>query len=184
MNLKQGQISPNFQTTDIHGEKVNLSEITNQKVLLTFFRYAECALCNLRISEIKNASERLKELDIKLIAIFQSSKESLVRSIYDRHSFDFTIISDPELKLYNLYGVKSSWIKLIRTTTWKGIKSMVKASSKGFKLGGKVEGKFNQVPADFLLNKSKYIEIAHYGNNLIDHIPIENIMKTASNKNV
>ncbi|PCI31275.1 MAG: hypothetical protein COB60_12295 [Flavobacteriaceae bacterium] len=181
MKLKQGQKAPNFEILDIHGAKINLHKQSNQKVLLSFFRYAECALCNLRISEIKNESERLKELDIKLIAVFQSSKESLIKAIYDRHSLDFTIISDPELKLYNLYGVKASWIKLIKTTTWKGIKSMIKASSKGFKLGGKVEGKFNQIPADFLLNKDKYIEIAHYGDNLIDHIPIEKIVKTTAN---
>ena len=178
MKLKQGKKAPNFEVTDIHGTKINLHQLSNEKVLLTFFRYAECALCNLRISEIKNESERLKELDIKLIAVFQSSKESLIASIYDKHAFDFTIISDPESKLYNLYGVKPSWIKLLKTTTWKGIKSMLKASSKGYKLGGKVEGKFNQIPADFLLNKDKHIEIAHYGDNLIDHIAIKRIVKT------
>ena len=180
MKLKQGQKAPNFEMSDIHGTKINLHKLSNQKVLLTFFRYAECALCNLRISEINNESERLKQLDIKLIAVFQSSKESLIKAIYDRHSFDFTTISDPELKLYNLYGVKPSWIKLMKTTTWKGIRSMIKASSKGFKLGGKVEGKFNQIPADFLLNKDTYIEIAHYGDNLIDHIPIKRILKTTA----
>ncbi|PCI02231.1 MAG: hypothetical protein COB81_05585 [Flavobacteriaceae bacterium] len=181
MILKQGQKAPNFEMSDIFGTKINLHKLSNQKVLLTFFRYAECALCNLRISEIKRESERLKELDIKLIAVFQSSKESLVKAIYDRHSFDFTIISDPELKLYSLYGVNSSWIKLIKTTSWKGIKSMIKASAKGFKLGGKVEGKFNQIPADFLLNSSNYIEIAHYGDNLIDHISMQKILKTTAN---
>ena len=181
MKLKQGQKTPNFEMSDIHGTKINLHNLSNQKVLLTFFRYAECALCNLRISEIKKESERLKELDIKLIAVFQSSKESLIKAIYDRHSFNFTIISDPELKLYNLYGVNSSWIKLIKTTTWKGIKSMMKASSKGYKLGGKVQGKFNQIPADFLLNRNNNIEIAHYGDNLIDHISIDRILKTTAN---
>lgn len=154
MKLKQGQKAPNFKISDIHGTKINLYELSNQKVILTFFRYAECALCNLRISEIKKESERLKKLDIKLIAVFQSSKESLIKSIYDRHSFDFTIIADPKLELYNLYGVKPSWIKLFRTTTWEGISSMLKASKKGFKLGGKVEGKFHQIPADFLLNRA------------------------------
>jgi len=182
MKLKEGQKAPNFEVTDIQGKRVNLYEIPNQKIFLAFFRYAECALCNLRVSELKNATERFKKLDIKLIAIFQSSNESLIKSIHNRHSFDFTIISDPNSKLYDIYGVKSSWIKLIRTTTWKGIKSMIKASSKGFKLGGKIEGKFNQIPADFLLNKDKYIEISHYGNNLIDHIPIERIIKTTANK--
>jgi peroxiredoxin len=181
MKLKQGQKAPNFEIVDIHGTKINLYQVTNQKVILTFFRYAECALCNLRISEIMNESERLKELDIKLIAVFQSSKESLIESIYNKHTFDFTIISDTKLELYDLFGVKASWIKLIRTTTWKGIKSMIKASKKGYKLGGKVEGKFHQIPADFVINREKNIEITHYGNNIIDHLPIEKLVKTTAN---
>lgn len=181
MKLKSGQKTPNFETTDIHGSKINLQKISNQKILLTFFRYAECALCNLRISELRNESKKLQELDIKLIAIFQSEKESLLKSVYNKHSFDFTIIADPKLELYNLFEVKPSWVKLIRTTTWKGIKSMIKASKEGFKLGGKVEGKFHQIPADFLINNEKSIEIAHYGNNVIDHLPIEEVIKTTAN---
>lgn len=178
MKLKQGQIAPNFEVTDIHGKKVNLHKLSNQKILLTFFRYAECALCNLRIAEIKNETERLKELDIKLIAIFQGRKDSLFDNIYKKHLFDFIIIADAKLELYDLYSVRPSWIKLIRITTWKGISSIIKASKKGFKLGGKVEGKFHQIPADFLINRERHIEIAHYGTNIADHIPIEKIIRT------
>jgi len=108
MKLKKGQIAPNFEVVDIHGKHINLHKLSNQKIMLTFFRYAECALCNLRIAEMQQAAERFKELDIKLIAIFQSSKESLIQSVYKRHSFDFTIIPDPKLELYNLFLVKPS----------------------------------------------------------------------------
>lgn len=177
MKVKTGQIAPNFEVADIFGNKINLHSLSSHKIILTFFRYAECALCNLRISEIKSASKKMHELDIQLIAIFQSSKESLIKSIFDRHTFDFTIISDTELKLYNLYNVKPSWIKLVRTMSWKGIKEMVKASSKGYKLGGKVEGKFHQIPADFLINKNKEIELAHYGTNLVDHLSLATVLK-------
>ncbi len=181
MRLKQGQIAPNFEISDIHGKKINLHQLSNQKVLLTFFRYAECALCNLRISELKKESKKLKELDIRLITIFQSCNENLIQSIHNRHLFDVTIIADPKLKLYDLFQVKPSWIKLIRTISWKGIKNSIRASKNGFKLGGKVEGKFHQIPADFLIDREKNIEIAHYGNSIIDHIPIHEIIKSTIN---
>ncbi|WP_010182322.1 redoxin domain-containing protein [Aquimarina agarilytica] len=182
MRLKQGQIAPNFEISDIHGRIINLHQLHNQKILLTFFRYAECALCNLRISELKKESKKLKELDIKLVAIFQSSNESLMQSIHHRHPFDFILIADPKLKLYHLYQVTPSWIKLIRTASWRGIKNMIRASKKGFKLGGKVEGKFHQIPADFLINRDNTIEIAHYGNSVIDHIPIDKIIRITDNR--
>ncbi|QLG44739.1 redoxin domain-containing protein [Costertonia aggregata] len=179
MRIKPGQISPNFETFDIHGNCIDLHKLSHNKILLTFFRYAECALCNLRISEIRNESEKLRDLDIRLIAVFQSSSKSLIAAFNETSAFNITIISDPKLELYNLFGVRPSWIKLIKTTSYNGIKSMIKASKLGFKLGGKVEGKFHQIPADFLIGKTKKIEIAHYGNNLIDHIPIETIINTS-----
>ncbi|WP_420573290.1 peroxiredoxin-like family protein [Kordia sp.] len=181
MKLKQGQTAPNFEVLDIQGNKINLNKLSNHKILLTFFRYAECALCNLRISEIKNESQRLKMLDIKLIAVFQSSKDSLIKNVQNEHAFDFTIIADPNRELYDLYQVKPSWIKLIRTTTWKGVNSIIKASKKGYKPGGKVEGKFHQIPADFLINQDKKIEIAYYGSSVIDHISIEKLLKSTTN---
>ncbi len=180
MRLKQGQIVPNFETLDIHGNKINLHKLSNQKVLLTFFRYSECALCNLRISELQKESKKLKELNIRLIAVFQSSNKSLTQSIYNKHLFDFIIISDSKLKLYNLFQVKPSWVKLIRTASWKGIKSVIKAYKNGFKPGGKIEGKFHQIPADFLINRERIIEIAHYGNSIIDHIPIKKIINNVT----
>lgn len=181
MKLKNGQLAPSFDVLDIHGKEISLHKLTNRKVILTFFRYAECALCNLRVSELQNESKRLEQLDIKLIAVFQSSKDSLIKSIYNRHTFDFIIISDPKLELYNLYGVKPSWLKLIKTSTLEGLKTMIKAYSKGYEIGGKVEGKFHQIPADFIINAENKIEIAHYGNNIIDHISIEKIIATTAN---
>lgn len=61
--------------------------------------------------------------------------------------------------------------------TWEGISSALKASKMGFALGGKVEGTFNQIPADFVINKNGIIDIAHYGNNVIDHIPLREVLK-------
>lgn len=177
MNLTKGQKAPNFKTNDIWGNEIDLSKSDNQTTLLTFFRYAECALCNLRVSEIMRNKEELTKKNIRLITIFESPVDSLKSNIADRHQFGFTIIADQERKLYDLYQVKPSWLKLMQTMTWKGIRSALKASKMGFALGGKVEGSFNQIPADFLINKNGIIEIAHYGDSVIDHIPLSEVLK-------
>jgi peroxiredoxin len=182
MKLKTGNVAPNFGRSDIYDKLIQLNEDRNGSTLLSFFRYAECALCNLRIAELKRASERFKELDIEVICVFQSEKEKLRKAIHDRHSLDFLIISDPKMELYNLYGVKPSWLKLARTTSRKGMSNILKAQAEGYKLGGKVDGKFHQIPADFLINQNQRIEIAHYGNNLVDHIPIDEIIKKATTR--
>jgi thioredoxin-dependent peroxiredoxin len=176
MKLKAGEKAPAFIATDILGNTINLSEIHNEKIFLSFFRYAECAMCNLQIAKIIKSKELLEANDIKLIAIFESPAESLKTSIADRHQFNFTIIADTKRELYNLYRVKPSWLKTLQTMTVKGFQHLYQAKKLGFKIGGKVEGSFNQIPADFLISKNGIIQIAHYGNSVIDHYPLKNIL--------
>ncbi|TPN87066.1 redoxin domain-containing protein [Aquimarina algicola] len=177
MKLKPGYRAPTFKTIDIFGNEFDLSKINDSKIFLSFFRYAECALCNLRIAELKKEASNFQSQNIEVIAIFQSDSKSIKASIYDRHQLKFTVISDSNFKLYNLYQVTPSWRKLLRTASLKGLKSIARAASEGYKLGGKVEGRFNQIPADFLIDLNGEIKIAHYGTSVIDHIPIREILK-------
>lgn len=175
MKLTKGQKAPNFKTIDIWGNEIELLENANQKTLLTFFRYAECALCNLRISELKTRKNEFERMNIKLIAVFESSAESL-KNMGKRHQFDFIIVADQERKLYNLYDVNPSWFKLIKTMSLKGIKSVIEASKLGFSPRAKIEGKIHQIPADFLINENGILEIVHYGNSVVDHISLNEVL--------
>ncbi len=175
MQLSQGQTAPTFKVNDIWGNSVDLAKIENKKVLLSFFRYAECAVCQLRIVEIMREKERFKQQDIAIIAIFQSPPDSLKTSIVDKTHFDFTIIADPEKVLYQLYSVKPSWIKMMKTFNLKGIKRVIQSMKAGFKPGGKVEGQIHQIPADFILDRNKKILVSKYGDNVADHIPLNEI---------
>jgi peroxiredoxin Q/BCP len=181
MKLKNGQKAPAFIKNDICGNEINLEKIDNRKILLVFFRYAECALCNFRISEIIQHKQQLKQQDIKFIAVFESPGTSLQNSVANKHQFNFTIIADPNRELYNLYDVKPSWLKLLKTVGFKAIKNAISANRLGFKPGGKIEGAFHQIPADFLIGKDKIIQIAHYGSSVVDHFPLDDIFKFASN---
>ena len=64
---------------------------------------------------------------------------------------------------------------MLRTVNLKAINSVFSAFKLGFKPGGKVEGIFHQIPADFFIDNN-IIQIAHYGSNVIDHIPINKIL--------
>lgn len=44
MQLSKGQTAPSFNVKDIWGNDIDLSKIENKKILLSFFRYAECAV--------------------------------------------------------------------------------------------------------------------------------------------
>lgn len=176
MQLTKGQKAPSFITNDIWGNTIDLVKIENKKILLSFFRYAECAVCQLRVSEIMREKNKFKEQNIEVITVFQSPAENLKLNIADKIHFDFTVIADPERILYDLYYVKPSWIKMLKTINLKGIKRVVESIKAGFKPGGKVEGQFHQIPADFVIDYNKNIFVAKYGNNVVDHIPLNEIL--------
>lgn len=178
MQLRKGELAPLFVATDIWGKPIHLDQLGNKKVLLSFFRYAECAICQLRMVEIMREKERLKQLDITVIAVFQSPAESLIKGIVEKTKFDFTIIADPNRRLYELYSVKPSWLKMIQTVNLNGIRRVYQSIKEGFKPAGKVEGLFHQIPADFIIDENKRIVVAKYGNNVVDHIPLNEILES------
>ena len=176
MQLENGQSAPNFVVNDIWGNTIDLARMENKNVLLCFFRYAECAVCQLRIAEIMREKENFKKQNIEVIAVFQSSVESLKKNIVDKTHFDFTLIADEDRTLYKLYKVNASWLKTFKTLSIKGITRIIESKNAGFSPGGKVEGLMNQIPADFIIGLDKRILVAKYGDNVIDHIPLTDIL--------
>ena len=66
---------------------------------------------------------------------------------------------------------------MINTMNSKGIQTVFKSIKAGFKPGGKVEGQFHQIPADFVIDRNKEILVAKYGDNVVDHIPLNELLK-------
>ncbi len=169
MKLKAGDQAKDFSLEDITGKTISLEDYKEKKILLSFFRYASCPLCNLRIQELIQIYEKLKNKGIHIIAFFQSPKESMMKYV-GKQNAAFPIIADPERIIYKKYGIEKSWVGYIKG----GISAtMFKALKNGFKIG-KMEGWKNLLPADFLI-ENLIIKKAYYSKTIADHIPIEEV---------
>jgi peroxiredoxin Q/BCP len=51
MKLSAGTTSPNFETQDIYGNPVRLSDYRGKKIVLGFFRNVNCPFCNMRVHQ-------------------------------------------------------------------------------------------------------------------------------------
>lgn len=169
--LKVGTTAPSFERQAVMGQNVNLADFHDQKVLLAFFRYAGCPVCNFRMHELMNEYEQLQERGIEVIAIFESSKEMLQSYLADT-PVPFPVIADPGLELYDAYQVNKSLGKMMNTLFKKQPKKDMKAGKELFK--GKTykrDGAQTRIPADFLIEKGVILE-AHYGKYVGDHLPM------------
>ena len=52
MKIKVGDSLDNIKLTSIDDKIFELKKVLGSKILLTFYRFAACPMCNLRINEI------------------------------------------------------------------------------------------------------------------------------------
>jgi thioredoxin-dependent peroxiredoxin len=158
-----------FSSRDIYGNPVKLSHFGGKKVLLAFFRDAACPFCNLRLYELTNKYPEFQQANLEIIAVF-SSPASDVRQFVARHPRPFIMLSDPDLHLYERYGVQKSGTAILKALLFK-----LPRIIRGFLKGGTGDMKnphVTLVPADFLISESGVIEETWYGRNTSDHIPM------------
>ena len=171
MKLKEGdQIVP-FEVQDIFGNPVKTAELKGEKVMIAFFRYAECLFCNLRIHQLMEHHLEFEEKGLKLIAIFQSPVEDIRENLGEANPL-FTIISDPKRELYKHYGIEYSMLGLL-----KGYIHWIKALQ-AFSRGHYMKrgaGSSKIIPADFLVNPDQTVHTAFYGTDISEHLPIKRI---------
>ncbi len=170
-SLQAGVNAPSFERQAVMGQNVNLEDFQDQKVLLAFFRYAGCPVCNFRMHELMNEYEQLQERGIEIVAVFESSNETLQSYLKDT-PVPFPVIADPELQLYEAYQVNKSLGKMMNTLFKKQPKKDMKAGKVLFNgKSYKRDGAQTRIPADFIIEKGIILE-AHYGKYVGDHLPM------------
>lgn len=172
MALRKGDQAPAFTVKDYKGEEISLEKFRGKPLLLSFYRYASCPFCNLRVHELTQKLPQYREKGLEVVAVFESPEES-IRQYVGKQNPPFYIVPDPDRRLYDMYSVERNWFKFLKSAA-KLEKMMDAVVSKGF-LPGKMEGDYAMVPADFLVTTDLKIDTAYYGADISNHIPFEKI---------
>ena len=170
--LIDGQKAPNFSVSDMAGKEHSLERYLGKYLLLSFYRYASCPFCNLRISQLMQRADVFKTEGLEILAVFQSPEEKIRHYVGKQHP-PFSIVPDPDRALYRTYRLETSWMGMLKAMTFR-MGDMMKAFVKGFS-PGTMEGEKNRLPADFLIGPDGTIIEAYYGKDIGDHMPFETI---------
>ena len=124
---------------------------------------------------------RIAVKNVQPLFIFESKPQILLRSIFHESIAPIPLIGDPERKLYELYGVERSAIKMLSTflrpssfTTLRQAKQEISIPAAKDRDPSTNE---DRMPADFLIDEQFKIVNAHYGSHLNDHISMEEIKR-------
>ena len=111
MKLENDLIAPVFNLKDIYGRMTDLNSYRDKKIFIGFFRHAGCPFCNIRVHALTKVHQELKAKGLEMIFFFESKENVLLRSSFHQEVSPIPLISDPEKKWYNAYGLESSAYK-------------------------------------------------------------------------
>lgn len=171
--LTAGMAAPAFGVRDTFGKPIRMDDYRGERLMLSFYRYASCPLCNLRIHELLGHWSDWHSRGLQMIAVFESPAAH-VRHYLNRHDAPFPIVPDPGRALYKAYGVQGSLAGFLRA--WTGhLPTLFNAVVRRKFLPGRMDGDWTMLPADFLIGPDLRVADAFYGHHIGDHIPIARI---------
>jgi thioredoxin-dependent peroxiredoxin len=171
MKITQNSIAPSFNVLDVYGNQINLPASPARKVYLAFERNAGCPVCNLRTHALLKQADYFKSHNIAVLLVYESPVDKMKDYLgEDRYPFQF--IADPQNRLYNLYGVERSMLKVMRAM-FNGLFAKVSQGTKLFKKPMKQDGHMDRIPAEFVIDQHGKVVVAHYGKFVGDHLSLE-----------
>jgi peroxiredoxin len=135
-------------------------------VLLKFYRFATCPVCNLHMQQFILDHPRLEDAGLTTVVFFYSPADKLADAQDAAAPFD--LVPDPAKRVFKAYGVEQGLRGLVSPTV---MRDYVKALAAGYPPGlltsdGGVTGN----PADFIIDPTGRIAYAHYGKHYADSL--------------
>ena len=167
-----GQIVGDIRLPAVDGTNFQLDRIEGKRFMLSFFRFAACPFCNLRIHELVSRYDEFGD-DFTIVAVFDSSPANLRRHAA-RHHAPFPILADEKNIYYREYAIERSVARTVQGAATHLPSVLYALFVKGY-WPTSFGGKLTTMPADFLVDEAREIQVAHYGKDEGDHLPLAQV---------
>ncbi len=106
MELKIGDRAPGFEALDEEGKPVKLSDFSGKtNVVLYFYPKAETPGCTAEAKCFRDNWDPIVSLGATILGV-SSDSEVKQKAFKEHHKLQFTLLSDPEKKIREMYGAK------------------------------------------------------------------------------
>jgi len=99
-----GETAPDFTLLSDEGKEVSLKDYLGKKVVLYFYPKDGTPGCTQEAKEFRNLAEQFSKESAVILGVSKDSVKSH-QGFKEKHSLPFTLLSDPEGKVLDLYGV-------------------------------------------------------------------------------
>ncbi len=180
MRLKPGNQVKGLELPAIDGSMFNMEMVKGKPFMLSFYRFASCPFCNLRVNKLINNFDEFGK-DFTLIAVFDSSLDALIRHSGNQKA-PFHILADESRSYYEEYGIERSVLGMVIGMTLR-FPTLLRAFFSGL-IPKELNSSWLTMPADFLVDAEGVIQKAYYGQDEGDHLSFDEMKAFALEKRV
>ena len=171
--LSSGDKAPQFTLPAIDGSTFNMADMKGKRVILTFFRFSTCPLCNMRIRRIVQRWNEFSK-DAVMVAVFDAKVGDLQKRM-KKHDAPFVVVADETYEQFNKNGVKKSFFKFM----WGAMRSpltLLQATLRGYVPLTLSISKLSTIPVDILIDEDGKVVEAHYCKDTADHLSLDRMI--------
>lgn len=166
IQIKENTILPDFNYCTPFKQNIKLSDVlATDTTCIIFLRYYGCTICQLDIMDFKREYEKIMACKSQIKIVLQSDPK-LVSENITQDDLPFDIICDKDQELYKLFSINPAK-NTLKMLDLKAIKKVQKTRKLKIK-HGEYEGNELQLPAVFIVNKSRNVLYSHYGKSVGD----------------
>jgi thioredoxin-dependent peroxiredoxin len=171
MRRKSGDAATRVALLSIDGTVFDTDSLNGRRYMLSFFRFASCPFCNLRMRQLVT---RFSELggDFTVVAVFDSPLDNLARHAAVHHA-PFPVLADEDNRYYREYGIEHSVAGMLKGMILRA-PTLLRGMLAGY-VPLRIRGSLTTMPADFLIDERGRIRLAYYGRDEGDHLPFDEI---------
>lgn len=102
--LKAGDPAPAFEGKDQDGNTRRLADYSGKKLILYFYPKDNTPGCTAEACSLRDGRDELRRLGFEVVGVSPDSEKSH-RGFIEKQGLNFTLLSDPDKKIANAYGV-------------------------------------------------------------------------------
>lgn len=173
MPISIGDEAPDINLPAIDGTIFNMSDFKGKRVILTFFRFATCPFCNIRINKLIKRWNEFNN-DTIMVGIFDANLPELKKSML-KHNPPFIIVADNTYQVFLKNDVKKSFFRVLFAPIRAPLTTL-QALINGYIPLTLSISKLSTLPVDVLIDENGIVTEAHYCKDTVDHLPIDKLI--------
>jgi peroxiredoxin len=173
--VAEGMLARSFVAKDLTGESIELEAYRGRSVLLVFLPAATDATSSAHLRLLAHHFIHLYAQGLEIIAVIAAPRP-IPERLLTHLALPFPLICDPDGTLFRLYGAAASWDALRGGARLRaGVFAVRHGQRSPFSHGG-----FLPMPAEFLIDPTGQIRLAHYNQKRGDYLTLPEIDQFAA----